>query len=130
MMIMVMMLFQVYIIVIEHLCTRNWSPLVSPSTTIRLTSSPMSPAPQPPSPLTLFLFCQFVSAFFLFHIWMKSYNICFSPSDLCSLRPSRSIPVVTNSRISFFPWLTNIPVCVRMCVCVCVPCLLNSLIHQ
>ena len=71
--------------------------------------------PQPPSPLALFLFCQFVLVF-LSHIWMKSYNICFSPYDLYSPSLSRSIRAVANSRISFSSRLTNIPVCVCVCV--------------
>ena len=62
-MMMMMMLFQVYITVIEHLCTLKWSPLVSPSTTIWLTSSPISPAPNT-FPLWL-CFC-FVSLSWLF----------------------------------------------------------------
>ena len=34
--------------------------------------------------------------------------------------PSESIHVAANGKISFFVWLSSIPLCVCMCVCVCV----------
>ena len=53
---------------------------------------------------------------------MISYNICLFSIWLTSLSTimSRSILVTTNGSISFFLWMSNIPVCVCVCVCVCV----------
>ena len=33
--------------------------------------------------------------------------------------PSKSIYVAANVKISFFLWISSIPLCVRVCVCVC-----------
>ena len=62
------------------------------------------------------LVCSIYFVCFLFHIWVKSYGICFSPSDLFhfSITPLRSICVVKNGKISsFYGWV------VFLCVCAC-----------
>ena len=56
----------------------------------------------------IFVFCfiWFVHLFFLiFHIWVKSYNICLSSDISLSIIPSRSIHVFVNGKISSFVWL-------------------------
>lgn len=52
-----------------------------------------------------FLFFHFLFLFFIFlrfHIYMRSYSICFSLTCFISLMPSSFIHIVTNSRILFF----------------------------
>ena len=52
---------------------------------------------------------------------MRTYVSCLFLSDiLLSIMPSSFIHVVVNGRISFFPWLNDIPVCMCVCVCACV----------
>ena len=44
-----------------------------------------------------------------------------------SMRISRSIHVAINGIISFFLWLSNIPLCIYVCVCLCIyPIFLNQ----
>ena len=43
---------------------------------------------------------------------MISHNICLSLSNLLNMIISRSIHVAANGIISFFLWLSNIPVCI------------------
>ena len=50
---------------------------------------------------------------------MRTYVSCLFLSDISlSIMPSSFILVV-NGRISFFPWLNDIPVCMCVCVCTC-----------
>ena len=49
--------------------------------------------------------CEWYHTFFVF-VWLFSLSII----------PSKSIHVVANSNISFFLWLSNIPLCVCVCV--------------
>ena len=63
-------------------------------------------------PLGVFLFC-YVCSFvliFRFHMYTKSYYICFSPYDLFhfSIQPSRSVCVVADVKVSFL-WLSKTP---------------------
>ena len=52
---------------------------------------------------------------------MRTYVSCLFLSDiLLSIMPSSFIHVVVNGRISFFPWLNDIPVCMCVCVFACV----------
>ena len=73
---------------------------------------------------SLHLFCHFLPVlttssfsvlfvwFFIFHIWYLSFSVWFI---LLSKTPStRSTLVVTNSKISFFSWLSNVPQWVGM----------------
>ena len=60
---------------------------------------------------------------------MISYDICLSLSELTSLRMiiSRSIRIAANDIISFFLWLSNIPLYymhMHIYVCVCISHLL------
>ena len=59
--------------------------------------------------------------FLKFHIWVKSYGICFSLIDLFLLVPSTLLQM---ARFHCFWWLSNILFCVCVCVyvyvCVCV----------
>ena len=61
--------------------------------------------------VSLFLFC-YIHSFLLFlrfHIQMISYSICLSLIYFTSIIFSRSIHIAANVRISFFLWLSNIP---------------------
>ena len=55
----------------------------------------------------IFVFCFIwcVHLFLIFHIWVKSYNICLSSDISFSIIPSRSIHVFVNGKISSFLWL-------------------------
>ena len=54
--------------------------------------------------VSLFLPCKLVHLyhFFRFHIYVLTYDVCFSLSDLLCMTVSRSIHVYTNDPVSFF----------------------------
>ena len=65
-------------------------------------------------PLTLFLFLFFpllTCLFLKFHIWVKSYGICLSLTDLFCLLSSSS-HVIANGKFSLFLLLNNILLCI------------------
>ena len=61
------------------------------------------------------------SLFQIFYMWMKSYGICLSPSDISLIIiPSKSICLVINGKISSFSWLSSISLweCIHHMFCI------------
>ena len=58
--------------------------------------------------LAFVFFCLFV-----FYIWVKSYDICLSPSDLFHLSNTLQLYIITNGKISSFLRLSSILLCVN-----------------
>ena len=57
---------------------------------------------------------QFRQNNFIFHICMKSYSICLSPSDISFSIISVLIHFASNRKISSFLWLSGIPLFICM----------------